>query len=93
MRPILKQQEIPYDHPDSKWMFDSNAGVAVAITPAAKEIYNDQAYELLAILTAMAKRYRGLDSLQIFMSPDPNVKDLWIQEAEDAIVFHLPSDH
>ncbi len=65
----------------------------VAITPAAKEIYNDQAYELLAILTAMAKRYRGLDALQIFMSQDPKIEDLWVQEAGDSIVFHLPSEH
>ena len=45
MRPILKQQEIPYDHPDSRWMFDPEADIAVAITPAAKAIYNDYAYE------------------------------------------------
>jgi hypothetical protein len=36
MRPILKQQEIPYDHPDSSCMFDPDAeDLAVAITPAA----------------------------------------------------------
>ena len=93
MRPILKEQEIPYDDPDSKWMFDPEADIAVAITPTAKEIYNDQVYELLAILTAMAKRYRGLDALQIFMSQDPRVEDLWVQEADDAIVFHLPNKH
>jgi hypothetical protein len=42
----------------------------VAITPAAKAIYNDYAYELLAILTDLAKRHQGLARLQIFMSQD-----------------------
>ena len=93
MRPILKQQEIPYDHPDSKWMFDPDADIAVAITPAAKAIYNDDAYELLAILTKLAKRHNGLDRIQVFVKPDPNVPNLWVAEAEDSIVFHLPSEH
>jgi hypothetical protein len=94
MRPILKQQELSYDHPDSRWMFDPEAeDVAVAITPAAKAIYNDYAYELLAVLTDLAKRHQGVDRLQIFMSPDPNVEDLWVEEGMDAIVFHLPSEH
>ena len=92
MRPILKMQELPFDHPDSKWMFDPEADVAVAITPAAKAIYNDYAYELLAIRTDLAKRHNGLARLQIFVSFDPKVEDLWVQESEDAIVFHLPSD-
>jgi hypothetical protein len=93
-RPILKQQEIPYDHPDSSCMFDPDAeDLAVAITPAAKAIYNDYAYELLAVLTALAKRHNGLDRLQIFMSQDPQVEDLWVEQGHDAIVFHLPSEH
>ena len=81
MRPILKQQEIPYDHPDSKWMFDPEVDIAVAITPAAKAIYNDYAYELLAILTELAERHGGLDRLQVFVNSDPSVEDLWVQEA------------
>ncbi len=59
---------------------------------ADEEIYNDYAYELLAILTDVAMRHKGLDRLQIFMSADPDVEYLWIHEAEDAIVFHLPSE-
>ena len=94
MRPILKQQEIPYDHPDSKCMFDPEADdLAVAITPGAKAIYNDYAYELLAVLTDLAKRRRGLDRLQIFMSQDQSVEDLWVEQGYDAIVFHLTSEH
>ena len=93
MRPVLKKQGVPYDPPDSKWLFDPEADVAVAITLAEKAIYNDYAYELLAILTELAKRHGGLDWLQIFMNPDPNLEDLVVQEAEDAIVFHLPSEN
>ena len=94
MRPILKQQEIPYDHPESKCMFDPDADdLAIAITPAARAIYNDYAYELLAVLTDLAKRHDGLDRLQIFMSQDPNVEDLWVEQVRDAIVFHLPEEH
>ena len=94
MRPILKQQEILYDHPDSNCMFDPDADdLAVAITPAAKAIYNDYAFELLAILTELAKRHHGLDRLQIFMSRDPNLEDLWVEQGHDAIVCHLPSEH
>jgi hypothetical protein len=94
MCPILKQQEITYDHPDSNCMFDPDTkNLAVAITPAAKAIYNDVAHELLAVLTELAKRYGGLDRVQVFMSQDPNVEDLWVEQARDAIVFHLPSEH
>lgn len=94
MRPILKQQELSYDHTDSKYMFDPEAAdIAVAITPAAKAIYNEYAYELLAVLTDLAKRHNGLDRLQIFMSQDPSVEDLWVEQGHDAIVFHLPSEH
>jgi hypothetical protein len=60
---------------------------------AAKAIYNDVAYELLAVLTELAKRHKGLDRLQIFMSQDPSVEDLWVEQGHDAIVFHLPSEH
>lgn len=94
IRPILKQQEIPFGHPDSNCMFDPDVGnLAVAITPAAKAIYNDCAYKLLAVLTELAKRHEGLDRLQIFMSCDPSVDDLWVEQGPDAIVFHLPSEH
>lgn len=74
-------------------MFDPDADIAVAITPAAKEIYNNYAYELLAILTDLVKRHGGLDRLQLFVNPDPNVPNLSVQDAEDAIMFHLPSEN
>ncbi len=94
MRPIFKQQEVPYDHPDSTCMFDPDTDdIAIAITPAAKAIYNDYAFELLAVLKDLAKRHNGLDRLQIFMSQDPTVEDLWVEQGHDAIVFHLPSEH
>jgi hypothetical protein len=75
-------------------MFNPDADdLAVAITPAAKAIYNDYAYELLAVLTALAKRHNGLDRLQVFVSQDTHVEDLWVEQVRDAIVFHLPSEH
>jgi hypothetical protein len=75
-------------------MFDPDADdLAVAITPGAKAIYNDYADGLLAGLTDLAKRRDGLDRLQIFMSQDPNVEDLWVEQVRDAIVFHLPPEH
>jgi hypothetical protein len=75
-------------------MFDPEAtDIAFAIAPEAKAIYNDYVHELLAILTDLAKRHNGLDRLQVFMSQDPGVEDLWVEEGMDAIVFHLPSEH
>jgi hypothetical protein len=41
----------------------------------------------------LAKRHNGLDRLQIFMSSDAKVEDLWVEQVRDAIVFHLPSEH
>ena len=93
MRPRFQTQENPYDHPDSKWMFDPHAEIAVTMTPSAKAIYGDYAFEPLAILTGSAKRHGGLDRLQVFLSLDPKVEDLGVREAEDAIVFHLRSEY
>ena len=38
---------LPFDHPESKWMFDPEADIAVAITPAAKATVQHQLVEMV----------------------------------------------
>ena len=91
--PTLKQQEIPFDHPDSKNFFQPGAKPLLT-TPAALELYGDAIPHCLTILQALACLHNGIDSLQVF--EDPSKPDaLWFIEDGDggAITALLPSDY
>ena len=92
--PVLKTQEIPYDHPDSTCLFQPGPDKPFVATPAAIALYRDQIYRCLTQLQELAGRYNGLDYLQVFEDPD-KAEALWIIEDGDggAITALLPSDY
>jgi hypothetical protein len=93
-KPILKVQEIPYDHPDSRYMFQPTSDKPFVATSAAIAMYGDAIYRCLTQLQCLAHRYNGLDYLQVFEDPE-KPKALWFIEDHDggAITALLPSDY
>lgn len=94
-RSILKVQEIPYDHPDSVFMFQPGPEKPFVATPPAIAMYqHDTIVACLGVLRELADRYQGLDYLQVFDDPD-KPESLWFIEdgAGGAITALLPSDY
>jgi len=87
---ILKPQEIPFDHPDSKWQFNPLTKQLVA-TPAAISLYQDSIRQAIDHLRILADEKGGLDYLQVFESDRD--ENLWVIEDEIAITALLPSDY
>ena len=95
-KPILKVQEIPFDHPESNNMFRPRPEKPFVATPAAIEAYTSETImACLRVLREQADRYEGIDYLQVFKSPDAGKEDLWFMEDGEggAITALLPSDH
>jgi hypothetical protein len=93
--PVLKQQEIPYDHPESTYMFRPSPEKPFLATPAAISMYQHATIlACLRILQEQATCHSGLDYLQVFDDPD-RAEALWFIEDGDggAITALLPSDH
>ena len=92
--PVLKTQEIPYDHPDSRYLFMPGPGKPFLATPAALQMYGEQIHRCLVRLQELASRYNGIDYLQVFEDPDKS-ESLWFIEddAGGAITALLPSDY
>jgi hypothetical protein len=92
--PVLKTQEIPFDHPDSTCMFQPSPEKPFLATPAAIALYRDQIHRCLTQLQELARRYGGLDYLQVFEDPN-KAEPLWFIEDGDggAITGLLPSDY
>ncbi len=57
--PILKVQEIPYDHPDSRYMFQPRPDKPFLATPAAIEVYRYHGPTYETDKTAIAGRWAG----------------------------------
>lgn len=96
MQPVLKVQEITFDDPESCNHFQPSAEKPFVATPAAIEAYShDIIIRCLAVLQDQAKRYDGIDRLQVFTSPEAGKPDLWIIEDGDggAITALLPTDY
>ena len=94
--PILKTQEIPFDHPESNCRFQPSADKPFLATPAAIDAYRHEVIvECLQVLQEQAKRHDGIDYLQVFQNPDPHREALWFIEdgAGGAITALLPSDY
>jgi hypothetical protein len=94
LKPILKVEEIPFDHPDSHYMFQPGPEKPFLATPAAIALYRDAIYRCLTELQRLAGQKQGLDYLQVFEDPD-KAEPLWFIEddAGGAITALLPSDH
>jgi len=92
--PVLKVQEIPYDHPDSRYFFRPSAEKPFLATPAAITMYREAIYRCLLRLQSLAREKNGLDYLQVFDDPD-RAEALWFIEDDDggAITALLPSDY
>jgi hypothetical protein len=93
---ILKQQEVPLDSPESCNRFQPSPEKPFLATAAAIEAHQMETIQrCLAVLQEQAKRYGGIDYLQIFKNVDPNKPDLWIIEDGDggAITALLPDDY
>jgi len=93
-KPILKTQEIPLDHPESKNMFVPGPDKPFLATPAAIEMYRQAIYLCLTELQALAVIHGGIDYLQVFDDPD-KPEGLWFIEdgPGGAITALLPSDY
>ncbi len=92
-RPILKQQEIPYDSPESNNHFGTDKPFVA--TPSAIEMYSQETIiGCLRLLQAEAERNDGLDYLQVFDDPE-RAESLWFIEdgAGGAVTALLPSDY
>jgi len=95
--PPLKEQEIPYDSPDSDNMFQPSAEKPFLATPPAIELYQHETIlACLATLQRKAIEKQGLDYLQIFDGESiGKSENLWyIEDGEGgAITALLPSDY
>lgn len=77
-------------------MFQPSAEKPVVATHAAIEAYSREVIvKCLAILQDHAKRYDGIDYLQVFKTPTVGKEDLWFMEDGEggAITALLPLDH
>jgi hypothetical protein len=93
-KPILRIQEIPLDHPDSKYRFQPGPDKPFLATPAAIDMYRNQIHRCLVELQQLAEKHNGLDYLQVFDDPE-KAEPLWFIEDDEggAITALLPSDH
>jgi hypothetical protein len=93
--PVLKSQEIPFDHPDSRYMFQPSAEKPFVATPPAIALYEQETIvHCLRVLQEQAAIHGGLDYLQVFEDPE-RPEALWIIEDDvgGAITALLPSDY
>lgn len=83
----LQIQEIPFDHPDSRCMFDS----PVYTTPGALETHGADTIALcLQELQKLARQRGGLDYLQVFrLLGGP----LWIIDSDRYVTALLPEEY
>ncbi len=90
---ILKPQEIPIDHPDSRYYFNTEPYLA---TPNALQAYNREIItECLTYLQKQARQYKGLDYLQVFEDLEKKRPNLWFIDDGDggATTALLPDDY
>jgi hypothetical protein len=95
MLPVLKTQEVPYDSPESCNFFRPGPDKPFVATPAAIEMYQHETIiHCLRVLQEQARRFNGIDYLQVFVDIDKD-KNLWMIEdgPGGAITALLPSDY
>jgi hypothetical protein len=93
--PRLRQQEVPFSHPDSSNLFQPGPEKPFLATPAAIEMYTQETIlACLKLLQQKANEHQGLDYLQVFEDKN-KPENLWFIEdgPGGAITALLPSDH
>jgi hypothetical protein len=92
--PVLITQDIPYDHPDSRYMFQPTSDKPFVATQPAIAIYRGETKNAcLRLLQEQASRYGGLDYLQVFEDPDKEEALWFIEDDRGAITALLASDY
>ena len=92
---ILRPQEIPFDDPQSKYLFQPSPAKPFVATPAALERFGrDMIVACLQMLQRKAAEHNGVDYLQVFEDPTKGGR-LWFMEDDEggAITALLPSDY
>ncbi len=85
-----KPQEIPLDHPVSRWRF---TGQLVA-TPAALDAFGAELIlPVYLILQTLAEKHDGVDYLQVFEDPTGADSRLWFIDDETHVTALLPLDY
>jgi hypothetical protein len=89
VRLVLKAQEIPFDHPDSRCAFDKQ----LVATRAALATFG--VLPILAChlhLKGLARQHDGLDYLQVFENREDG-PNLWFIEDAEVVTALLPEDY
>jgi len=89
---ILKYNELPFDAPESRWVFNL-IGKHLDITPGASAAIGPELGTLLAIVHQQVRLRNGLDSLQVFRNNKPSADDLYVIEKADVIAMVMASDY
>lgn len=88
---VLRGQDDPFDHPDSRFLFRK----PLVATPAALEAFGLEAIRRCYLeLQALAEQHHGLDYGQAFdTSANPGGPPLWFLEDGEVVTALLPSDY
>lgn len=88
---VQRVQEIPVDHPDSRFMFRKS----LVITRAAWIAFGPEIIlPIYLFLQGQARVCQGLDYLQVFEDlANPGGPNLWLIEDADVVTALLPSDY
>ena len=92
---VLRPQEIPFDDPESKYLFQPSPAKPFVATPAALERFgHDMIVACIQLLQRKAAEHNGVDYLQVFEDPTKGER-LWLMEDDEggAITALLPSDY
>lgn len=92
--PTLRDQEVPFDHPDSRHFFQPGPNKPFVATRAAIDAYSHEVIAAcLLLLQQRADEVGGLDYLQVF-EDSGRTEELWFIEegAAGQITALLPSD-
>jgi hypothetical protein len=88
---VLRRQDDPFDHPDSRFLFRKE----LVATPAALEAFGLEAIHRCYLeLQQLAQQHRGLDYAQAFDDhANVNGTALWFIEDAEVVTALLPSDY
>ena len=89
----LKEQEIPHDDPNSRFLFDKNL---ISTTNALHTFGPSVIFACLLRVQAKAQKMQGIDYLQVFKNlskSEFNGKDLWFIEDALVVTALLPEDY
>lgn len=92
---ILRPQEIPFDDPESKYLFQPSSAKPFVATPAALQRYGrEMIVACLQLLQRKAAQHKGIEYLQVFEGPTKGDR-LWFMEDDEggAITALLPSNY